>query len=77
MPKSCAPAPQDLQVQGGVSIDVHHMGLHLEAALQQELHNFVVSKSTAEVQRNMVFVVLCIHCHSTQKETKESILYLT
>lgn len=66
-----AAVPWHSQVQGGVPIDVHHVRLHLEAALQEELHDVVVPKPGAEVQRNVIFVVLSVHCRFAQKRTQK------
>lgn len=51
------------QVQRSVTIDVNDVRLNLQVTLEQVAHYIVVSKSRTEVQRDMVFIVLSVHCH--------------
>lgn len=50
------------QVQGSVAIDVSHVRLNLQVTLEQVVHDVAVSKARTEVQRDMVLIVLSIHC---------------
>lgn len=50
------------QVQGSVAIDVGHVRLNLQVTLEQVVHDVEVSKARTEVQRDMVLIVLSIHC---------------
>lgn len=51
------------QVQGSVAVDVHDVRLDLQVTLEQVLHDAVMSKSRAEVQRGVVLIILGVHCH--------------
>lgn len=49
-------------MQWCVSIDVDGMRLDVEAALQEETHDLMVTEAGAEVERDVVLVVLGVHC---------------
>lgn len=51
------------QVQRSVPIDVNHVRLNLQVTLEQVAYYAVVSKSRAEVQRDVVLIILSVHCH--------------
>lgn len=57
-----------LQVQRCVPVDVDGVRLHVKVALQQETHNLVVTETSAEVERNVIFVVLCINWRRKRKK---------
>lgn len=51
------------QVQRSVTIDVNDVRLNLQVTLEQVAHYIVVAESRAEVQRDVVLIVLGVHCH--------------
>lgn len=57
-------------MQSCISININHMGLDFKITLEQELDQFMMSKARAEMERNMVFIVLSIYCNSTRKINK-------
>lgn len=42
------------------------MRLHVEVALQEETHNLMVTKAGAEVERNVIFIVLGVYWREEQ-----------
>lgn len=60
------------QVQRGISIDINNMWLNFAITLEQELHYIMVSKARTEMEWDMVFIVLGIHCHQQEKKRRLS-----
>lgn len=50
-----------LQVQRRVPVDVDSVWLHVKLALQEEADHLMMTEAGAEVERNVIFVVLGIH----------------
>ena len=50
------------QVQRSVPIDVGHVRVNLHVTLEQVADDVAVSKARTEVQRDMVLIVLRVHC---------------
>lgn len=51
----------DLQVQRRIPVDVHRVRLYIKAALQKKADNFMVTKTSTEVEGDVIFIVLGIH----------------
>lgn len=50
-----------LQVQRGVSVNVDRVRLNFKLALQEETDNLMVAKAGAEVERDVIFIILGIY----------------
>lgn len=50
----------ELQVYWCVSVDVDRVRLDVKVALQKETHDVMVTKAGAEVERNVILIVLSV-----------------